>query len=44
MAFRPGLSSVVSTHSTGRFCVGQGQRVLAEGGLGWTVVGGFLSR
>jgi len=44
MAFRPGLSSVVSTHSTGRFCVGQGQRVLAGGGLGWTVVGGFLSR
>ena len=44
VAFRPGLSSVVSTHSTGRFGVGQGQRVLAGGGSGWTVDGGFLSR
>ena len=29
--FRPVRSSVVSTHSTGRFDVGQGQRVLARG-------------
>jgi len=29
--FRPVGSSVVSTHSTGRFGVGQGQRVLAQG-------------
>jgi len=29
--FRPVRSSVVSTHSTGRFGVGQGQRALAQG-------------
>jgi len=29
--FRPVRSSVVSTHSTGRFGVGQGQRALARG-------------
>ena len=29
--FRPLRSSVVSTHSTGRFGVGQGQRALAQG-------------
>jgi len=31
VVFRPVHSSVVSTHSTGRFSVGQGQRVLARG-------------
>jgi len=31
VVFRPVCSSVVSTHSTGRFGVGQGQRVLARG-------------
>jgi len=31
VVFRPVHSSVVSTHSTGRFGVGQGQRVLAQG-------------
>ena len=31
VVFRPVRSSVVSTHSTGRFGVGQGQRVLALG-------------
>ena len=31
VVFRPVRSSVVSTHSTGRFGVGQGQRVLAQG-------------
>jgi len=30
VVFRPVRSSVVSTHSTGRFGVGQGQRVLAQ--------------
>jgi len=29
--FRPVRSSVVSTHSTGRFGIGQGQGVLAQG-------------
>ena len=31
VVFRPARSSVVSTHSTGRFGAGQGQRVLARG-------------
>ena len=31
VVFRPVRSSVLSTHSTGRFGVGQGQRVLARG-------------
>jgi len=31
VVFRPVSSSEVSTHSTGRFGVGQGQRVLAQG-------------
>jgi len=31
VGFRPVRSSVVSTHSTGRFGVGQGQRALAQG-------------
>jgi len=31
VVFRPVRSSVVSTHSTGRFGVGQGQRVLPQG-------------
>jgi len=31
VVFRPVRSSVVSTHSTGRFGVEQGQRVLAQG-------------
>jgi len=31
VVFRPVRSSVVSTHSTGHFGVGQGQRVLAQG-------------
>ena len=31
VVFRPVRSSVVSTHSTGRFGVGQGQRVLSQG-------------
>jgi len=31
VVFRPVRSSVVSTHSTGRFGVGQGQRALAQG-------------
>jgi len=31
IVFRPVCSSVVSTHSTGRFGVGQGQRVLPIG-------------
>ena len=31
VVFRPVRSSVVSTHSTGRFGVRQGQRVLAQG-------------
>ena len=31
VVFRPLRSSVVSTHSTARFGVGQGQRVLAQG-------------
>jgi len=31
--FRPVRSSLVSTHSTGRCGVGQGQRVLAQGML-----------
>ena len=31
VVFRPVRSSVVSTHSTRRFGVGQGQRVLARG-------------
>ena len=31
VVFRPVHSSVVSTHSTGHFGVGQGQRVLAQG-------------
>ena len=52
MVFRLGISSVVSTHSTGVSCYhyvkvvyghGQGQRVLAEGVSGWTVVGGLVS-
>jgi len=30
IVFRPVRSSVVSTHSTGHFGVGQGQRVLAR--------------
>jgi len=30
VVFRPVRSSVVSTHSTGRFGAGQGQRVLAQ--------------
>ena len=52
MVFRLGVSSVVSTHSTG-VCFyhyvkvvyghGQGQRVLAEGASKWTVVGGLVS-
>ena len=52
VVFRPGVSSVVSTHSTG-ICFyhhvrvvyghGQGQRVLAGGAWGRTVVGGFLA-
>ena len=52
MVFRLEISSVVSTHSTG-VCFyhyvkvvyghGQGQRVLAEGVSGWTVVGGLVS-
>ena len=50
MVFRLGVSLVVSTHSTGVCCYhyvkvvyghGQGQRVLAGGASGWTVVGGF---
>ena len=50
MVFRLGVSSVVSTHSTGAYTYhhvrvvyghGQGQRVLAGGTLRWTVVGGF---
>jgi len=31
VVFRPVHSSIVSTHSTGRFGVGQAQRVLAQG-------------
>jgi len=31
VVFRPVHSSVVSTHSTGCFGVGQGQRVVAQG-------------
>jgi len=31
VVFRPVRSSVVSTHSTGPFGAGQGQRVLAQG-------------
>jgi len=31
VVFRPVRSSEVSTHSTGHFGVGQGQRVLAQG-------------
>ena len=31
VGFRPISSSVVSTHRTGRFGVGQGQRAFAEG-------------
>jgi len=31
VVFRPVRSSVVSTHSTRRFGVGQGQRTLAQG-------------
>jgi len=31
VVFRTVRSSVVSTHSSGRFGVGQGQRVLAQG-------------
>ena len=52
VVLRLGISSVVSTHSTG-VCFyhyvkvvyrhGQGQRVLAEGVSGWTVVGGLVS-
>jgi len=30
VVFRPVLSCVVSTNSTGCFCVGQGQRALAQ--------------
>ena len=48
MVFRLGVSSVVSTHSTGVYFYhyvkvvyghGQGQRVLAGRASGWTVVG-----
>jgi len=31
VVFRPVRSSVVSTHSTGRFGIGQGQRAFAQG-------------
>jgi len=31
VVFRPVHSSVLSSHSPGRFSVGQGQRVLAQG-------------
>ena len=50
VVFRAEVSSVVSTHSTGVcfyhhvkvvYGLGQGQRVLAGGASGWTVVGGF---
>ena len=50
MVFRPGVTSVVSTHSTSVYFYhyvrvvyghGQGQRVSAGGTSGWTVVGGF---
>ena len=52
VVFRLGVSSVVFTHSTGVYFYhhvkvvyghGQGQRVLAGGASGWTVVGGLVS-
>ena len=50
MVFRPRVTSIVSTHSTGIYFYhyvrvvyghGQDQRVLAGGTSGWTVAGGF---